>query len=1219
MRHVLLDPGFTQTDVNARISEGVAEGLSDDEDEEAPFVSPPQYSFHGFHDTGNSRKWLSLLQSWLPTFDPTAFLIRKINAKAPVGKARGLWVQCLKAVTNLVSQFERTNAQGDYVPSIEFDQLQMLLRCMPAMLLQVQHRDTYDTRAKKVSARCGKFLRGQWRCLFDAAVRDLQGENKHAELRHQQGRQSHQDSSSKRHEIALEQARELNYSKAMHILRSPGISRDDVQQVRQALRDLHPPEKVDVRGLQHPGAIQPNAVTLKFINGDWVRAQIRNAKRGTAVDQWGWDSREMWEELVKDDELIEQVALLWFRPVAAGYLPEAYAEHLTGGRLVALSKHPKPGIRPICISDTWRRLTAKGLIKHCSRHIQAYFQEAHPTAIQFGGNTRDGATNMFHLLASINEAVSSSTDDAVEQDPVTFIALDIKNAFNTLSRQHLIDFLATSCADHTDVPTPPGTDPNLPIGWDLLWRHIRGHYGRVGILKHYHGGGVEYINSEAGVQQGDPLGSTLFAMGIHSTLIDIARKHPDVLLTAYADNVIIIAPLSKATEAVDMYREKMSSIGLHLNAAESEAFIPAWAPILADRIKHIRLHVDEQQQQPQVVTAQGTVLPWSRHGIKILGCPLGSLQFCEEVMKKTARKIENDIDLLLNFPHKHHRIKLATFCVNTRANYFLRATSLDVSRPIMKDLDRSFDRFWTETLNFEPHWDTSQHNLQYSNAIRQLRLGIRQGGCGFTSNDLIAPAALYSGLSEFAAWSTSHNDIDQLPWLAPHLAQHLQLKYKYIEENLATALHQMQSEWGIQSADEAPDLPEASEQQAGAPPTNLVLPSIGGLAGDGWPTERRPKQHDITRELKRLSRKQLCLTLPEDSAYRLDHVSRYSVPSTAKESYIAPSKPNCKDTLPQNAMCLFALSSSYELSNAATETSLALQLGFPIPHVRFLREKVQGLRDMDPFGDRALNDPVHASNTRISSHDKIAQELATIASEAGIPTTALQRNIPFTYDESDGPTRPDQPKKRRGDVVTTVGGVLKPCPEQPWINNFTRIILDVKLGHMYESATASHPRKLKRTAISTMETSKRTKYQQAYRDKGLAFAPAVCNTWGEMGPDLLRFLWAVAEFSARHQVGLPDLGPRPPPAQSLADNGVQDQQEKAFKKLRGRLFHAYRQRMLCVILEGVTERVFGRTHCLTANRHYQRWQRTAREPWQPVLSNPPVDSLAPSLVDVSLV
>ena len=315
-------------------------------------------------------------------------------------------------------------------------------------------------------------------------------------------------------------------------------------------------------------------------------------------------------------------------------------------------------------------------------------------------------------------------------------------------------------------------------------------------------------------------------------------------------------------------------------------------------------------------------------------------------------------------------------------------------------------------------------------------------------------------------------------------------------------------------------------------------------------------------------------------------------------------------------MCRFALTSSHELSNPAVETCLALQLGFPIPHVRFLREHVQGLRDMDPFGDQALNDSVHASNTRTSSHDKIAQELATIASEAGIPTTALQKNVPFTYDESDGPPRPDQPQRRRGDVATTVGGVLKPCPEQPWINNFTRIILDVKLGHMYQSANGSHPRLLKPTAISSMETSKRTKYQQAYRDKGFAFAPAVCNTWGELGPDLLRFLWAVAEFSARNQIGLPDLGPRPPPSQSLADQSVHARQENAFKILRGRLFHAYRQRMLWIILEGVTERVFGRTQCLTSNRHYQRWQRMAREPWQPVLSNLPAEPPAPSPVPV---
>jgi hypothetical protein len=35
-----------------------------------------------------------------------------------------------------------------------------------------------------------------------------------------------------------------------------------------------------------------------FINGQLTGKRIRRAKRGTAVDQWGWDSREMWRDSV---------------------------------------------------------------------------------------------------------------------------------------------------------------------------------------------------------------------------------------------------------------------------------------------------------------------------------------------------------------------------------------------------------------------------------------------------------------------------------------------------------------------------------------------------------------------------------------------------------------------------------------------------------------------------------------------------------------------------------------------------------------------------------------------------------------------------------------------------------------------------------------------------------------------------------------------------------
>ena len=67
-------------------------------------------------------------------------------------------------------------------------------------------------------------------------------------------------------------------------------------------------------------------------------------RRGTAVDQWGWDSKEMWLPLISDSELMEDMAETWALPIAMGYLPPRYREHLAGGRLVALSKKPTQGL-----------------------------------------------------------------------------------------------------------------------------------------------------------------------------------------------------------------------------------------------------------------------------------------------------------------------------------------------------------------------------------------------------------------------------------------------------------------------------------------------------------------------------------------------------------------------------------------------------------------------------------------------------------------------------------------------------------------------------------------------------------------------------------------------------------------------------------------------------------------------------------------------------------
>jgi hypothetical protein len=71
-------------------------------------------------------------------------------------------------------------------------------------------------------------------------------------------------------------------------------------------------------------------------------------------------------------------------------------------RLVALSKHPKPGLRPIGIGNAIRRIIARGLHCRAQKAFNAYFQTSSANVLQFGGGTPNGATNMYNLLSAVN-------------------------------------------------------------------------------------------------------------------------------------------------------------------------------------------------------------------------------------------------------------------------------------------------------------------------------------------------------------------------------------------------------------------------------------------------------------------------------------------------------------------------------------------------------------------------------------------------------------------------------------------------------------------------------------------------------------------------------------------------------------------------------------------------------------------------------------------------
>ena len=115
----------------------------------------------------------------------------------------------------------------------------------------------------------------------------------------------------------------------------------------------------------------------------------------------------MWRDILTDEPFLDIVAKHWILPVTAGYLPLHY-QHLAGRRLVAISKHSKPGTRPINITDSWLRIAAKALLITLLSDFNSFFQQGHSRGFQFSTATPNGAATMFHIVNEIFQSTSTS-------------------------------------------------------------------------------------------------------------------------------------------------------------------------------------------------------------------------------------------------------------------------------------------------------------------------------------------------------------------------------------------------------------------------------------------------------------------------------------------------------------------------------------------------------------------------------------------------------------------------------------------------------------------------------------------------------------------------------------------------------------------------------------------------------------------------------------------
>ena len=210
-------------------------------------------------------------------------------------------------------------------------------------------------------------------------------------------------------------------------------------------------------------------------------------------------------------------------------------------RLTALVK-TGGGVRPLAAGSVLRRLAAKGAC--------AVFKDAFSGAVgpqQFGVG-RSAGTELVH------KSITALTDE----DPSRIvIAFDAANAYGNIPRDRILEGVSSR------VPELAGT------AWAWLGA------GTTHWLWD-EGGRAHPVRATKGVDQGCPLSPVFFALGLASSLQEIARRLRDLdrqaHVFAYLDDIIVVVPSRVSGQAAAVVAEVLANAGLTLNAGKTKVW-----------------------------------------------------------------------------------------------------------------------------------------------------------------------------------------------------------------------------------------------------------------------------------------------------------------------------------------------------------------------------------------------------------------------------------------------------------------------------------------------------------------------------------------------------------------------------------------------------------------------------------------------------------------------